>query len=57
VLRRAVAGTLALGTIGSCELPKPQIPTIGMVATGPALEAGARGQLSPATVVRTAATP
>jgi hypothetical protein len=28
-LRLAAAGTLTLGAIGSCELPKPQIPSIG----------------------------
>lgn len=57
VLRLAVAGALALGAIGSCELPKPQLPTIGVVVPGSAPEAGASRQHLPAAVSRAAAIP
>jgi hypothetical protein len=28
-VRALIGGTLMLGSIGSCELPKPQLPSIG----------------------------
>ncbi|MDA8237775.1 MAG: hypothetical protein M0T75_07835 [Chloroflexi bacterium] len=34
--RAIVAGTLLLGSVGSCELPKPKIPSIGDVCAAPA---------------------
>lgn len=57
MLRPAVTGARALGAIGSCELLKPQIPTIGVIAPGPAPEAGASGQVAPIAVSRAAGNP
>jgi hypothetical protein len=39
-LRALLAGTLALGAVGSCELPKPQIPSIGATQVTPGLAVG-----------------
>ncbi len=48
-LRALLAGTLLIGSIGSCELPKPQIPSIGAVPTSApsATAAGATGRVAP----------
>lgn len=34
-LRLSLLGALALGAIGSCELPKPQLPSIGAAPPAP----------------------
>jgi len=33
-LRALLAGMVLLGAVGSCELPKPQLPSIGAVPGG-----------------------
>ncbi len=34
-LRALLAGVVLLGAVGSCELPKPNIPSIGSTPAGP----------------------
>jgi hypothetical protein len=34
-LRALLAGIVLLGAVGSCELPKPNIPSIGSTPAGP----------------------
>ena len=40
-LRALLAGIVLLGAVGSCELPKPNIPSIGSTPAGPSAVARA----------------
>ena len=40
-LRALLAGVVLLGAVGSCELPKPNIPSIGSTPAGPSAVARA----------------
>ena len=34
-LRALLAGVVLLGAVGSCELPKPKLPSLGLDPAGP----------------------
>jgi hypothetical protein len=36
-LRALLAGVVLIGAVGSCELPKPNIPSIGSTPAGPSV--------------------
>jgi hypothetical protein len=39
-LRAFLGGLVLLGAVGSCELPKPPLPSLGMVPGGPSVVIG-----------------
>ncbi len=43
--RTLLAGLVLLGAVGSCQLPKPQIPSIGSTLESPRAERGTFGSV------------